>query len=107
MLERKAREAARIDGAQADCFAVRVATDDMKNAHIQRGAVVIVRKQRHAGNGEIVLVAHNGKVCFRYFQEVDGVFYLTAANNEIVPVIIKAADDFVILGKVIEIRFEV
>ncbi len=94
-------------GANKEFFAVRIVSDDMKNAHIQRGAVVVVRKQRHAGNGEIVLVLYNGKVCFRYYQEIGGVRCLTAANNDILPVIVKATDDFAILGKVVEIRFEV
>ena len=94
-------------GTSKEYFAVRVCSDDMINAHVTRGAVVILRKQRFADNGNIVLVLLNGKALFRYYKEVDGDLYLTAANNDILPVMVRKTDDITILGKVCEIRFEV
>ena len=93
-------------GTNEEFFAVRVVSEDMKNAHLQRGAVVIVRKQRFADNGDIVLVVLNGKTLFRYYNAVDGDLYLTAANNDIMPVMVRKTDDFLILGKVCEIRIK-
>lgn len=107
-MEQRRRETLQIEyGTSKEYFAVRVMSEDMINAHIPKGAVVVIRKQRYASNGEIVLVLHNGKLCFRYFKEVDGDLYLTAANNSIMPVIVRKTDDFAVLGKVCEIRFEV
>lgn len=108
MTERKKRETVRIDyGTNTDFFAVRIASNDMKNAHIQKGAIVILHKQSYAQNGEIVLALHNGKLCFRYYVVNGNDLYLTAANNDILPVAVKNTDDFLILGKVCEIRIEV
>lgn len=107
-MERTQRTTVSIDyGTKTEYFAIRVVDDDMINAHFQRGAVVIIRKQRYASDGEIVLVLYNGKVCLRYFKENGEDLYLTAANNEILPVLVRKTDDFTILGKVCEIRFEV
>lgn len=94
-------------GTSEEYFAIRIMSEDMKNAHFQVGALVVVRKQRHASNGDIVLVLHNGKICFRYYAKDENGIYLTAANNEILPVMVKATDDFIILGKAKEIRMEI
>lgn len=93
-------------GTNREYFAVRVANEDMKNANINRGAIVVIRKQRFAESGNIVLALHNGKVCFRYYKEQDGEIYLTAANNEILPVLVRKTDNFMILGKACEIRIK-
>lgn len=89
-----------------NCLAVRVQNDDMKSAFIPCGAVVVVHKQSTANNGDIVLVAHNGTQYFRYYKTNGQTKYLAAANGEIPPVIIGESDDFIILGKVVEIRIE-
>lgn len=107
-MERAHRQTVSIDyGTSKDFFAIRIANDDMINAHVQRGAIIIVRKQRYASNGEIVLALLNGKMLLRYYKEFDGDLYLTAANNDILPVMVRNSDDLTILGKVCEIRFEV
>ena len=89
-----------------NCLAVRVQNEDMKGAYIPCGAVAVVHKQRTANNGDIVLVAHNSKQDFRYYHKNGETEYLAAANGTIPPVIIGESDDFIILGKVIEIRIE-
>lgn len=95
------------DKKGGDVFAVRYDNDSMINANIPRGAVVLVQKQRTAQNGDIILAAHGGGVYIRYYQENDGEKYLIPANNAFLPVVVKAADNFAILGKVIEIRLGV
>ena len=94
-------------GTNKEYFAVRIANDDMKNAHFQRGALVVVKKQTFAVDGDIVLVLHNGKICFRYYKEQGGEICLISANNDILPVLVRETDDFAILGKAKEIRYEV
>lgn len=104
----KQREFVRVDyEPRDDYFAVRITNDDMKNAHIPNGAVVILHKQRYAKNGDIVLALHNGEQVLRYYKESGEDLYLTPANNELLPVAVKKTDDFLILGKVLEIRVEV
>lgn len=108
MQESTRRKSLQIEyGTSKEYFAVRVCSDDMINAHLTRGAVVVLRKQRFAENGNIVLVLLNGKALFRYYKELDGDLYFTAANNDILPVMVRKTDDITILGKVCEIRFEV
>lgn len=104
----KQREFVRVDYEPRDeYFAVRVHNDDMKNAHIPKGAIVILHKQSYADNGDIVLAVHNGEQVFRYYKESGESVYLTPANNELLPVIIGSADELLILGKAVEIRVEV
>ena len=106
-MEQTQRTKVSIDyGTNKDYFAMRVVNDDMANAHFQRGAVIIVHRQHYASDGEIVLVMYNGKACLRYFREQSGEIYLTAAHNDILPVIVRKTDDFAIMGKVCELRFE-
>lgn len=101
------RQTVSIDyGTSKDFFAIRIVNDDMKNAHVQRGAIVIVHKQRYASDGEIVLVLYNGKLLLRYYKASGDEIYLTAANNDIMPFIVRKTDDFTILGKICEVRFE-
>ena len=107
MKENPKRDIVSIDyGTNKDYFAVRIVSDDMKNAHFEVGAIVIVRKQSYANNGDIVLILHNGKLCFRYYVVSGNDLYLTAANNAILPVAVKETDNFLILGKVSEIRID-
>ncbi len=89
-----------------NCLAVRVQNDEMKGAFIPSGAVVVVHKQNTANDGDIILAAHNGAQFFRYYKTNGQTKYLAAANGEIPPVIIGENDDFIILGKVVEIRIE-
>ena len=106
MQESKYKDTLQIEyGTNKEYFAVRVCSDEMINAHVQRGAVVVLRKQRFAESGNIVLVVLNGKALFRYYKELDGDLYLTAANNDILPLMVRKTDDLTILGKVCEIRF--
>ena len=106
-MERARRTTLQIDyGTSKDFFAVRVDNDDMINAHVLSGAIIIVRKQRYANDGEIVLVLHNQKLLLRCYKASGGNVFLTAANNNILPVLVQPTDEFVILGKVCEIRQE-
>ena len=102
------REGVRIDYEPRDeYFVVRVHNDDMKNAHLPKGAVVVIHKQSYADNGDIILAVLNSEMVFRYYKKNGESVYLMPANNEILPCIVGGGDSLLILGKVKEIRIEV
>ena len=85
-------------------FALRVWGDSMINAGIPDGAILIVHKQAYADSGNIVVAFLNGEQTVKYFKNFDGDFYLYPANLNYQPIPIKTTDDFLILGRVVEIR---
>lgn len=85
-------------------FALRVFGDSMINAGIPDGAILIVHKQPHAENGNIVIAFLNGEQTVKYLKFSGDDMYLVPANNNYLPIHIKKNDDFLILGKVVEIR---
>lgn len=85
-------------------FALRVWGDSMINAGIPDGAILIVHKQPYAESGNIVVAFLNGEQTVKYFKTHDDELYLVPANNNYLPIPIKRTDDFLILGKVVEIR---
>lgn len=93
-------------GGNKEYFAVRVAGDDMVNAHCPKGAILILRKQRFAEDGNAIIALHNGKLRFCFYKTNGKEVYLTAANNNILPVLVQPTDEFIILGKVCEVRQE-
>lgn len=71
----------------------------MINAGILNGDQVIVRKQRFADNGDIViaLTEESEATCKRFFKE-NGHFRLQPENDSLNPIILQ---EVLILGKVI------
>ena len=85
-------------------FALKVFGDSMINAGIPDGAILIVHKQSYAENGNIVVAFLNGEQTVKYLKFSGEDMYLVPANNNYLPIPIRSADDFMILGKVVEIR---
>ena len=85
-------------------FALRVFGDSMINAGIPDGAILIVHKQSYAESGNIVIAFLNGEQTVKYFKLHDEDMYLVPANNNYLPIHIRKTDEFLILGKVVEIR---
>ena len=85
-------------------FALRVWGDSMINAGIPDGAILIVHKQSYADCGNIVVALLNGEQTVKYFKNFDGDLYLYPANLNYQPIPIKPTDNFLILGRVVEIR---
>ena len=85
-------------------FALKVFGDSMINAGIPDGAILIVHKQSYAENGNIVVAFLNGEQTVKYLKFSGDDMYLVPANNNYLPIPIRSADDFMILGKVVEIR---
>ncbi len=81
-----------------DLFMLTVSGDSMKNAGIENGDKIIVRKQNHAENGEIVvaLVDNDNATVKRYYKKDDAVI-LHAENSEYTDII---SSNVKIVGKV-------
>ena len=88
-----------IRGAQNhEIFMLRVAGNSMIEAGILDGDYVIVRKQSHASNGDIVVALLEEEATVkRFFKEKD-YFRLQPENSAMAPIIV---EDLQILGKVI------
>lgn len=85
-------------------FALKVFGDSMINAGIPDSAILIVHKQSYAENGNIVVAFLNGEQTVKYFKTMNEDLYLVPANNNYLPIPVRKTDDFMILGKVVEIR---
>ena len=85
-------------------FALRVFGDSMINAGIPDGAILIVHKQSYAENGNIVVAFINGEQTVKYLKFSGDDMYLVPANNNYLPIPVRKTDEFLILGKVVEIR---
>lgn len=90
-------------------FRLRVRGDSMINAAIADGDTVVVRRQPHAQNGEIVAAMIEGETTVKTFQRVDGRVWLIPHNPayEPIPWPVPADDadigDATILGKVVAV----
>lgn len=81
----------------ADWFALRVKGDSMKNAGILSGDLVIVRPQKTAENGEIVVALLEDEATVKRFSKKNGHIYLLPENEAFSPI---PGDEAVILGLV-------
>lgn len=88
----------------SDYFALRVHGESMIDANITDGCIIVVRKQETADSGDIVVAMLNGEQTVKRFKRFDSTVLLVPENKsfEIIP--INPADDFHILGKVVESR---
>lgn len=85
-------------------FALRIHGDSMKNVGITDKCIVICHKQQTAENGEIVIAMLNGEQTIKRFKVHNGNIYLMPENPDYMPIPVTPADDFMILGKVVEYR---
>lgn len=83
----------------SDHVCLKVEGDSMVEDHISEGDFVIVKKQNHCGNGEIVvaMVDGEGATLKRYFQEPNRI-RLEPANSKMKPTYPKSVD---VLGVVV------
>lgn len=88
-----------VRSAEQDTFLLRVEGTSMVDAGILDGDLVIVRRQQHADNGDIVvaLVEHEDATVKRFFRE-DGHIRLQPEHPTMEPII---AHEVQILGKVV------
>lgn len=86
---------------QGEVFGLRVKGDSMMGAGILEGDLVMVRQQRTALEGEIVVALLGEEATVKYFQRRDDGIYLISANPAYPPR--KVGEDFAILGKVVSL----
>ncbi len=86
------------------CFALRVSGESMIKAHIADGDYAIVRPQRTAENGDIVVVALDGEATLKRFFREPGRIRLQPENDSLEPIILLPEDgEPVVIGKVISV----
>ncbi len=84
------------DGEE-DCFALRVQGDSMINAGILDGDKVVVRPQKTAENGEIVVALLDDSATVKRLKKANGELWLMPENPAYAPIVGREAQ---LLGKV-------
>ncbi|MEW6620028.1 MAG: transcriptional repressor LexA [bacterium] len=83
------------------CFALKVEGNSMIEAGILSGDYVIVRRQKIADNGDIVVALVGGDATVKYYyRESTSLVRLEPANSKMEPILV-SAEDIKIAGKVI------
>ena len=85
-------------------FALKVHGDSMINAGITEKSILIVHKQSVVENGDIAVVAVDGKSTVKRYKEINGVIFLMPENPAFEPIPITQNTNVVIFGKVVQIR---
>lgn len=84
-------------------FLLRVQGESMKDAHILNGDLVLVKPQKTANNGEVVVAMLENEATVKRFYRADTGIELRAANPAFKPIEIEPSESrsFGIIGKVI------
>ena len=85
-------------------FSVRVHGDSMINAGIFDGSILIVHKQEEAVSGDIVVAMLNGEQTVKRFKVYGESVFLMPENPAYDMIPVPPGSNFVILGKVVEVR---
>lgn len=85
-------------------FALRVHGESMINAGIRDNSILIVHKQPYATCGDIVVAMLNGEQTVKRFKMYGENIFLMPENPDYEPIPILKGADFLILGKVVEVR---
>lgn len=86
-------------------FALRVHGESMKNAGIQDKSILIVHKQETAECNDIVVAMLNREQTVKRFKRYSDNIFLMPENPDFEPIPVTPDDEFIILGKVVEVRF--
>lgn len=86
-------------------FALRVHGDSMINSGIADGAVLVVHKQECVENNDIVVAMLNKEQTVKRFKMFGDSMFLKPENPAYEMIPITEKDEFIILGKVVEVRF--
>jgi repressor LexA len=87
-----------------DLYALRVKGESMIDAGIFDGDYVVVKKQHHANNGEIVVAMVDGEVTVKYLEKKGGKVRLLPANSRFSPIEIPAHSENFIQGRVVSVQ---
>jgi len=80
-----------------DCFLLKVKGDSMVNAHIYDGDMVVVRSDRTADDGEIIVANIDGETTIKRLKKINGNFILKPENDAYLVI----EKEFEIIGKVV------
>lgn len=83
-----------------DHFILKVCGDSMIQAGIFSGDYIVVKKQAHANNGEIVVALIEDEATVKRFYKENGHFRLQPENDAMEPIIVNTVD---VLGKVVSL----
>jgi repressor LexA len=86
-----------------ELFGLRVRGESMLGAGILPGDIVIVRRQTHADTGDIVVALVDDEATVKRFRKTSDRVELHP-ENPLFEVIVRAAHEVALLGKVIEVR---
>lgn len=89
---------------KGDLFALRVKGDSMIEAGILEGDYVIVRKQTHAENGEIVVAMIDGEATVKTLEKKSGRIRLLPENRRYEPIELDPSSENVLQGKVVSVQ---
>ncbi|HKY62244.1 MAG TPA: transcriptional repressor LexA [bacterium] len=82
-------------------FALEVRGDSMIEEGIREGDLVVVRRQQHAENGQIVIAMLDGEATVKKFFWKNGEVELRPANAALKPIYVNSGQGFQILGLVV------
>lgn len=101
------RERPANDLPQGEVFYLQASGDSMEPS-IPNGSYVLVRQQEEVENGEIaaVLVNDDSEATLKKYRKVNGVVLLEALNDSYDPYIVNENNSARILGKAIEVSYE-
>jgi len=94
----------RLRGRTDDLFALRVRGESMRDAGILDGDLVIVRARARAEHGDIVVARIDGEATVKRLVLARGRAELHPANPDFAPIVPRAGEELVLLGRVIEVR---
>lgn len=86
--------------SDGELFVLKVCGDSMIQAGIHNGDYIVVKKQPHANNGEIVVAMVEDEATVKRFYKENGHFRLQPENDAMAPIIVSEVD---IIGKVISL----
>ena len=87
-----------------DVFLLRVKGDSMIDAHIQDGDFALVKPQKDAENGEIIVALIDDEATIKRIFKKRDLIYLEPANPNMEPIVVKKGEKRItIIGKVIGI----
>lgn len=89
---------------RGELFGLRVTGESMIEAGILDGDLVVVRKQSHAENGDVVVAMIDGEATVKYLEKKAGRVRLLPANPRFQPIDVPANASNLIQGKVVSIQ---
>ncbi len=89
---------------RGELYALRVTGESMINAGIFDGDFVVVQRQRHAENGQIVVAMIDGEATVKYLDKRGNRVRLLPANPKFSPIEVPPESDNVIEGRVVSVQ---